>query len=70
MCVSLMRQRILMHLKVYHLHLHLIGKEAHRTHLIMDKEIIIIMEEVDHQVVGAVAVEAHPSVAVQQVEVA
>jgi len=36
----------------------------------MDKEIIIIMEEVDHQVVGAVAVEAHPSVAVQQEEVA
>lgn len=62
-----MKQRILMLLKVYRLHLPLKGKEAHRIHPIMGKEIIITMEE-GPQVVEAVVVGAHPLAAVQQGE--
>ena len=62
-----MKQRILMRLKVYRPHPHLKGKEAHHTHQIMGKE-IIIMEE-GHQVAEVVVAGAHPLAAVQQVEV-
>lgn len=55
-------------LKVYHLHLLLKGKEAHRIHPIMDKEIIITMEEDRRVEVAEVVLAAHHLVVVQQEE--
>lgn len=54
--------------KVYHPHLPLKGKEAHRIHRIMDKEIIITMEEDRRVVVAEVVLGAHHLVVVQQEE--